>query len=62
VRIPRSVASGPARLRAEAEGLEEILDRYASDLESLDRLELLAMPRVEDHLPALAEVLRLEAS
>ena len=35
-----------------AECRQEILERYASYLGSLDRLEPLAMPRVEDHLPA----------
>jgi len=44
-----------------AERREEILERYASYLGSLDRLEPLAMPCAMDHLPVLAELLRADA-
>jgi hypothetical protein len=44
-----------------AERRKEILERYASYLGSLARLEPLAMPRVEDHHAVLAGLLRTDA-
>jgi NAD(P)H dehydrogenase (quinone) len=46
---------------AGVERRREMLEQYASHLTSLDRIAPLAMPRVMDHLPVLAELLRAEA-